>query len=83
MSERSLTMSLRSYANWIVSCAGGNVPPEAADAYEAADMIEGLLVALHDAIDRPKGVVPASADRFYDPQRFYPAPPAAMKDGGE
>ena len=41
-----------------------------------------LLAALHDAIDRPKGVVPASADRFYDPQRFYPAPPAAMKDGG-
>lgn len=32
---------------------------------------ERLLVALHDAINRPMGVVPASAEEFYDPQRFY------------
>lgn len=30
---------------------------------------ERLLVALHDAIRRPLGVVPASADAFYDPER--------------
>jgi len=35
---------------------------------------ENLLLreALHDAINRPKGVVPESAERFYDPARFYP-----------
>ena len=26
-----------------------------------------LRLALHDAINRPKGVVPASADPFYNP----------------
>ena len=26
-----------------------------------------LRLALHDAINRPKGVVPASAERFYNP----------------
>lgn len=31
---------LRAFANWYVSCAGGNVPPEAADAAEAADLIK-------------------------------------------
>lgn len=30
---------------------------------EAAD----LMQAFHDAIERPKGVVPASGERFYDP----------------
>jgi len=30
-----------------------------------------LLIALHDAINRPKGVVPASAEAFYDPQTYY------------
>ena len=28
---------------------------------------EALLIALHDAISRPMGVVPASADQFYSP----------------
>ena len=28
---------------------------------------EALLIALHDAIRRPMGVVPASADQFYSP----------------
>ena len=32
--------------------------------------IEALLTALHDAINRPKGVVPKSADKFYD-QTWY------------
>lgn len=38
------------------------------------DQIDRLLVALHDAIGRPKGVVPDSAAEFYDPHRFYPSP---------
>lgn len=29
-----------------------------------------LLRALHDAINRPKGVVPESAEPFYDPVRY-------------
>jgi hypothetical protein len=32
-----------------------------------ASEIAALLIALHDAITRPQGVVPASADRFYVP----------------
>ena len=28
---------------------------------------DALLIALHDAIRRPMGVVPASADPFYNP----------------
>ena len=28
---------------------------------------DALLIALHDAIRRPMGVVPASADQFYSP----------------
>lgn len=34
-----LVARLRSFAAWYVSCAGGNVPPEAADADAAADLI--------------------------------------------
>ena len=30
---------------------------------------DALLIALHDAIRRPMGVVPASADQFYSPAR--------------
>ena len=30
-----------------------------------------LLVALHESIASPKGVVPDSAVEFYDPERFY------------
>lgn len=33
---------------------------------------EALLVALHDAIAAPKGVVPASAEAFYDQTRINP-----------
>jgi len=29
-----------------------------------------LLIDLHDAINRPKGVVPASADEFYNPAMY-------------
>lgn len=35
--------------------------------HKAADMIETLTIALHDAIRRPMGVVPESAERFYNP----------------
>jgi len=31
---------------------------------------EELKQALHDAILRPMGVVPESAEKFYDPKRF-------------
>jgi hypothetical protein len=31
---------------------------------------EALRSALHDAINRPKGVVPASAEPFYNPDRY-------------
>ena len=31
-------------------------------------VFDKLLTALHDAIDRPKGVVPDSAIEFYDPE---------------
>ncbi len=41
---------------------------------EAAGEIAGLQVALHDAINRPKGVVPDSALEFYDPHKFYGSP---------
>lgn len=30
------------------------------------EKVRGLTIALHDAINRPKGVVPASAEQFYD-----------------
>lgn len=36
----------------------------------ACDEREALLKALHDAIDSPKGIVPDSATRFYDPWRY-------------
>ena len=36
---------------------------------EAAEEINELLEALHDAINRPKGVVPKSADKFYQSNR--------------
>ena len=32
---------------------------------EAAKEIDGLILALHDAIRRPMGVVPESAERWY------------------
>jgi len=35
-----------------------------------AATIKALKVALHDAINRPKGVVPESAEPFYDPVRY-------------
>jgi len=31
---------------------------------------ERLIIALHDAIARPMGIVPASAEEFYNP-KFY------------
>ena len=41
-----------------------------ANAAPKANKIGRLLTALHDAINRPKGVVPDSALEFYDPNRF-------------
>jgi Lar family restriction alleviation protein len=35
--------------------------------------VEALLTALHDAINSPKGVVPASAEPFYDQMRAIEA----------
>lgn len=35
-----------------------------------AELSAPLLRALHDAINRPKGVVPESAEPFYDPVRY-------------
>lgn len=32
--------------------------------------IKELLVALHDSINSPKGVVPDSAVKFYQPEEF-------------
>lgn len=36
---------------------------------QQAETIDQLLDAIHDAICRPKGVVPESADQFYDSRR--------------
>jgi hypothetical protein len=35
---------------------------------EASKVIERLKLAMHDAINRPMGVVPATAEEFYDPR---------------
>lgn len=40
---------------------GGDV----GDMLDIVAELNGLLIALHDAINRPKGVVPESAERFY------------------
>ena len=40
---------------------GGDV----GDMLDIVGELNGLLIALHDAINRPKGVVPESAERFY------------------
>jgi len=40
---------------------GGDV----GDMLDIVGELNGLLLALHDAINRPKGVVPESAERFY------------------
>jgi hypothetical protein len=40
---------------------GGDV----GDMLDIVSELNGLLIALHDAINRPKGVVPESAERFY------------------
>lgn len=34
--------------------------------FRVGQLNAGLRVALHDAINAPKGVVPASAEQFYD-----------------
>lgn len=40
---------------------GGDV----GDMLDTVEELNGLLIALHDAINSQKGVVPKSADRFY------------------
>jgi hypothetical protein len=40
---------------------GGDV----GDMLDIVGELNGLIIALHDAINRPKGVVPKSAERFY------------------
>lgn len=37
-------------------------------------VVEDLTTALHDAISRPAGVVPASAEPFYDWRRYDRGP---------
>jgi len=52
-----------------------------------AGVIEDLTIALHAAINAPKGVVPAEAEPFYNPARAQqepapsPAPQAPHKAG--
>ena len=48
--------------DWI--CAPNN-GGDVGDMLDAIDELNALLVALHDAINRPKGVVPKSAERFH------------------
>ena len=36
---------------------------------ELTSKVGELVEALHDAINRPKGVVPVSAEKFYDPNK--------------
>ena len=45
----NLVEQLRSHANWYISCAGGNIPNEAATEIEAADAIERLQKELETA----------------------------------
>lgn len=45
---------------------------QARQAWNRRSPDERLVKALHDAISRPMGVVPASAEQFYDPD-FYKA----------
>jgi len=45
----NLVERLRSHANWCISCAGGNIPDEAATEIEAADAIERLQKELETA----------------------------------
>ena len=45
----NLVERLRSHANWYISCAGGNIPNEAATEIEAADTIERLQKELETA----------------------------------
>ena len=37
---------------------------------KAQPAMEKLLIAFHDAINRPKGTVPTSGDEFYDSSRI-------------
>jgi hypothetical protein len=50
--------------------SGGDV----GDMLDIVGELNGLLIALHDAINRPKGVVPESADRFYQANARSDAP---------
>ena len=52
--------------DWI--CAPNN-GGDVGDMLDAIDELNALLVALHDAINRPKGVVPKSAERFHQANR--------------
>lgn len=53
----------------IVVCAGCYKTFEVESACSLLSREERLMVALHDAICRPQGVVPDSALEFYDPDR--------------
>ena len=44
--------------------------PPSRQAPDMQNTIDNLLVALHDAINSPKGVVPKTADDFYS-HRYY------------
>lgn len=46
-----MTQILKEWADWYVSCAGGNIPPEAQAAYDAIDEIEALRAANNSVRD--------------------------------
>ena len=50
------------YGPWIGSPNNGG---DVGDMLDVVDELNKLLVALHDAINQPKGVVPKSAEQFY------------------
>jgi len=64
----------RSHTAAIFKKPRGNVAMQSNDSDIVNLRRENFLLreALHDAINKPKGVVPNSAIPFYDPDRWYP-----------
>lgn len=54
------------HGEWIGAPNNGG---DVGDMLDIVGELNGLLIALHDAINRPKGVVPKSAERFYQANR--------------
>lgn len=58
-------------ANRLAELSGSTTfrsPPTSTASDKTASTIAALTAALHDAINRPKGIVPASAEPFYRPE---------------